>query len=99
MRTASYMRPGKKEIRIVAREKRPKFIIAFSTTTNALMFNDICNLGRIIPLPPQVRAGCGLAYCVDVGLEAKVRQILEESQIENCVFATVDMYYSETMLK
>jgi len=66
----------------MSRQKKPKLVIAFHTTTAALAFEDACKLGRLIPLPSEIRAGCGLAYCVDAEYEDEIDKILQEQKIE-----------------
>ena len=66
----------------MTRQKKPKLIIAFDTTTAALAFEDICKLGRLIPVPPQVKAGCGLAFCADIEFEDEINSLLEKHKIE-----------------
>lgn len=48
------------------REKRLYYIMTFSHTTEAMAFEKKCiseNIpGRIIPLPVEISAGCGLAW-------------------------------------
>lgn len=48
------------------REKRLFHVIGFATTTQAMAWEAYCkeeNIpGRIIPLPEQLSAGCGLAW-------------------------------------
>ena len=61
------------------REKR--LIVAFSTTHDAMAFEDYCLNrgigGRLIPLPREISAGCGLAWSAPPGdpegLEALLR--------------------------
>jgi len=76
----------------MSRQKKPKLIIAFNTTTAAMAFADICKLGRLIPLPAQVRAGCGLAYCAEVLHEAEIAMLLEVHNIEYFAVQIVEMY-------
>lgn len=64
------------------RQKKPRLVIAFNSTTQAMAFDDVCKLGRIIPLPAQVRAGCGLAYCANTEFEDEIDKQLEEHNIE-----------------
>jgi len=66
----------------MGRQKNPKLVIAFNTTTGALAFEDVCKLGRLIPLPSEIRAGCGLAYCVDIEHENEIDKVLREHKIE-----------------
>lgn len=48
------------------RQKRPALVISFHTTSQALaaeaQFNASALPGRLIPLPSQISAGCGLAW-------------------------------------
>lgn len=49
------------------REKSEKLIITFPTTTAAMAMEAACarnNVqGRLIPVPKEISAGCGLAWC------------------------------------
>lgn len=48
------------------RQKLPTLIISFSTTTEAMAAEKFCTEnalpGRLIPLPGEISAGCGLAW-------------------------------------
>ena len=48
------------------REKRPYMVITFDTTTQAMAMEKACRQagipGRLIPLPKEVSAACGLAW-------------------------------------
>lgn len=48
------------------REKKEYVIVTFHTTTEAMAFERQCNQfaikGRLIPVPTQITAGCGLAW-------------------------------------
>ena len=67
-----------------ARERR--LIVAFYTTHDAMAFEDFCAArgvpGRLIPLPREISAGCGLAWSAPPGDGAAVRKWLEEAGIE-----------------
>ena len=76
----------------MSRQKKPHLVIAFNTTTAALAFDDICNLGRLIPLPAQIRAGCGLAYCAGLEFENEVDELLREHGIEYFAKQVIDFY-------
>lgn len=62
------------------REKTWKLVITFHTTTGAMAMEKYCkgnNLaGRLIPVPREIKAGCGMAWCAmpenRAGLEAAV---------------------------
>ncbi len=50
----------------MTRQKKPALIIAFDTTSQALaaekLFTESGLPGRMIPIPSQITAGCGLAW-------------------------------------
>lgn len=49
------------------RKKEWKLIVAFHTTADAIAFEKSCKEsnkdGRMIPVPRELSAGCGLAWC------------------------------------
>ncbi len=52
------------------RTKKKFIVIAFETTTQAMAMEKMCGeeniRGRLIPLPPQIDAGCGLAWRMEI---------------------------------
>lgn len=50
----------------MTRQKKPALVIAFDTTAQALaaetLFTESGLPGRMIPVPSQITAGCGLAW-------------------------------------
>lgn len=62
------------------RKREPRLIVAFRTTHDAMAFEDYCHQrgaeGRLIPLPREISAGCGLAWSAPPGDEAGLRQLL-----------------------
>ena len=50
-------------------KKKPTLIITFATTTQAMAMEKFCtrqNLpGRLIPVPREITAGCGLSWKAD----------------------------------
>lgn len=48
------------------REKKPALIVTFATTASAMEAESFCTEhqlpGRIIPVPREITAGCGLAW-------------------------------------
>ena len=48
------------------REKKPYMVISFHTTADAMAMEKLCARegvpGRIIPVPREITAGCGLAW-------------------------------------
>ena len=59
--------------------------MAFHTTHDAMAFEDYCHAqgaqGRLIPLPREISAGCGLAWSAPDGDEAALRDTLARSGI------------------
>lgn len=53
------------------RQKTPKVVITFNTTTDAMAFemesktDPAAMPGRIIPVPSEISAGCGLSWCAN----------------------------------
>lgn len=48
------------------REKKMQCVVTFKTTTQAMAFEEIAKkatlTGRLIPLPREISAGCGLSW-------------------------------------
>lgn len=59
-----------------------KLVITFYTTTDAMYMEQICKEtgvpGRLIPVPRQITAGCGLAWCAGLESEDSLRMLIEE---------------------
>ena len=55
------------------RKKEPKLIITFHTTAEAIAMEKLCKenqkIGRMIPVPREISAGCGLAWCCEPDME------------------------------
>ena len=66
-----------------ARERR--LIVAFYTTHDAMAFEDFCAArgvpGRLVPLPREISAGCGLAWSAPPGDGERVRALLDAAGI------------------
>ena len=48
-------------------QKREKVVITFHTTTDAMAAESLCKTlgGRMIPVPGEITADCGLAWCAE----------------------------------
>ncbi len=62
------------------RKKEYHLIIAFHSTHDAMAFEETCLAngaeGRLIPLPKEISAGCGLAWCAKPGAEESLSDLL-----------------------
>ena len=60
-------------------------IVAFESTHDAIKSETLTGRGgiasRLIPIPPEVSAGCGLALRILPADEPKVRQILDDANV------------------
>ena len=63
------------------RENTPKRIVTFFTTTDAMAFERFCLEqglpGRLIPLPGEISAGCGMCWMVRMEDVAELDVLLE----------------------
>ena len=68
------------------RKKERRLIVAFYSTHDAMAFEEYCLQcgaeGRLIPLPREISAGCGLAWSAPYVEESSVRKCLEETGIK-----------------
>lgn len=60
-------------------------VITFDTTTDAMMMEAFAKenklSGKLIPLPNEISAGCGLAFKIETEDLEKVTKTLEENSI------------------
>ena len=68
------------------REKKLRLITTFHTTADAIACEKACmteNIqGRMIPVPRQLSAGCGLAWCSEPGTGEELSEFLKAKNIE-----------------
>ena len=68
------------------REKKPSLIVTFHTTTAAMGAEKLCMElgvpGRLIPVPREITAGCGLAWKAAPGEEDRIVNALRSGGIE-----------------
>ena len=76
------------------RRKELKLVITFHTTSDAMAMEKMCKAngapGRIIPVPREISAGCGLAWCAalderDVIARAMKQAGIEEEAMHECM--------------
>ena len=62
------------------REKEDKLVITFHTTTEAMAVEQACKRdgipGRIIPVPREISAGCGLSFSMPKEWDGKMSDYL-----------------------
>lgn len=65
------------------REKRPALVITFPTTTDAMGMERLCRdsalSGRLIPVPREISAGCGLAWKAPTDAEELLKSAMAEA--------------------
>ena len=79
----------------MTRRKRPFAVIAFASTEQALaeaMFTQRGLPGRMIPIPSQVSAGCGLAWKAETSEEQVLLDALRETGIGFETHALVELF-------
>lgn len=68
------------------RKKELKLVVTFHTTADAIGFEKACKEnqipGRMIPVPRELSAGCGLAWCADPSDRPQIEAFLENQKIE-----------------
>lgn len=68
------------------RKKSQKVIITFHTTTQAMKMESAAKKegasGRLIPIPREISAGCGMAWSAEVDKRAELEKLIEREQIE-----------------
>lgn len=62
------------------RTKELKLVITFHTTAEAIAMETLCRKedipGRLIPVPRQISAGCGLSWSMPAGWRDRMMEIL-----------------------
>lgn len=75
------------------RESRCYCIVTFHTTTEAIAFEKACRKdeigGRLIPVPRQISAGCGLAWRAEPEQEPLLCRLAKERKLQ---FTAVGIY-------
>ncbi|CQR71197.1 hypothetical protein SOV_47130 [Sporomusa ovata DSM 2662] len=78
----------------MARQKQPKLVITFPTTTAAMAMEAACESkqGRLIPIPREISGGCGLAWCAEPHLEDILLQVMAKNNIEYQEKRVISLY-------
>lgn len=68
------------------REKRLRLVISFRTTTAAMAMETLCQAegvsGRIIPLPREISADCGLAWRGELSQREELETLMRRENID-----------------
>lgn len=68
------------------RKKSQKVIITFYTTTQAIKMESCAKKegvsGRLIPIPREISAGCGMAWSAEIAKRAELENLVKKEQIE-----------------
>ena len=68
------------------RKKVPTLVITFATTTRAMKMEVCCKEadapGRIIPVPGEITAGCGLAWSAKPEDREIQEKVMEQNELE-----------------
>lgn len=77
------------------RLKQPRLIITFHTTTAAMGMEIACDRaglpGRLIPVPREITAGCGMAWSAPPEARADLEAFVQQESI------TTDGWYELTL--
>lgn len=75
------------------RKKELKLVITFHTTAEAIAMETVCRKmeipGRLIPVPRQISAGCGLSWSMPEGWQ---KRILELMGVQELGYQTMGTY-------
>lgn len=65
--------------------KQERVVFTFHTTTDAMAMESLCKQkhldGRMIPVPGEITADCGLAWCVEPQREETMTKVLNTAGI------------------
>lgn len=78
------------------RKKTKQLVITFSTTTAAMamekMAQEMGIFGRLIPLPSEISAGCGLSWKTKPEEKEKMLVFLEEEKLKWEAMYELELY-------
>ena len=78
------------------RQKRPALILAFDSSSQAIaaekLFQENGLPGRMIPVPAQISAGCGLAWKAEPDEKQALLDALSRAQQSYAVCTVVEMF-------
>lgn len=70
----------------MSREKTKKVVFTFHSTTQAMKMEEVCRdtktPGRLIPVPRQISAGCGMAWMADISQRDCIEKMIDQKRLE-----------------
>lgn len=67
------------------RKKEKRLVITFHTTSDAMAMESLCTSkkapGRMIPVPREISAGCGLSWCAPLEAKEELLALMGEAKI------------------
>ena len=74
--------------------KVTRLVVAFNTTTAAISMEKLCKEsgidGRLIPVPRQISASCGLAWMAPLDQRETIEKLMAENAIESAGFYDIE---------
>lgn len=76
------------------RKKELKLVVTFHTTADAMAMEKACKEceaeGRLIPVPREISAGCGLAWCASLECKDALKEVMkgvgiQEEDMHECM--------------
>ena len=68
------------------RKKVMKLVVTFHTTSDAMAMEKVCKErnvpGRLIPVPREISAGCGLSWCAGIEDRDMIRKVIESIGVQ-----------------
>jgi len=78
------------------RQKKPFLIITFSATADAMALEKYCLAhdlpGRLIPIPREIHAGCGLAWKTAPEEETRFQSVLSDAGLRCEAMKILDLW-------
>lgn len=67
------------------RHRQPRLIVTFETTAMALKMEKVCRAadapGRLIPVPREITAGCGLAWMAEPEQAERLKAAMQDGDV------------------
>ncbi|MEE1195788.1 MAG: DUF3343 domain-containing protein [Lachnospiraceae bacterium] len=68
------------------RKKELKYLVTFYTTAGAMAMEKACKSqqipGRLIPVPRELWAGCGIAWSAPPEVRPQIEELMEKQKLE-----------------